>query len=199
MRNIIVVIIILLHTYLVYGKNRFLPENVYLVSDNNVNVMEKPDIKSRIITKLNIADRVKLISKSGKKYESNNIKGEWVYIDTKKNKNYKDDETYKGWIIDIYLVGDEQFKIVNKFYKLKLEGYYGDYYIYYEINKDGSYLQKYYDMYLDKEKKSMKFYSGHLYQYRNIYITRSILGVEVLYVLNDKLCIAYTNVCTRIE
>jgi hypothetical protein len=198
MRKIIFLLLIFLNISFLYSSDKFLPEKIYLVLGNNVNVREKPDIKSKVITKLKIADRVKMIKKSNYQYNNGNIIGNWVFIDTNQYNNNERNETYKGWVLDYYLVGNDQFKVVNEFYKLKLEGYYGDYYICYEFNRDGSYKQKYYDMYIDRQKKDVKFYNGILYGYKNIFITRSIIGVEVFYILDNKICVAYTDVCSEI-
>lgn len=197
--KIIVILIVILNIFFVYGKNRFLPQDVYLVSGENVNVREKPDIKSKVITQLTIADRVKLIKKSDIQYKNRNIVGNWVYVDTYRYIDNKIKETIKGWVLDYYLVGDEKFQIVNEFYDLKIEGYYGDSYINFEFHKDGSYKQKYFDRSLGEQERESKYYYGHLYWFKNIYITKLHFGVGIFYVLNNRICAAYTDICTEIK
>lgn len=196
-----ILLVILLNAYinLAYCQNNFLPENTYLISGNNVNVREYPNDKSRILIKLKITDRVKIIRKSDIEYRNKDINGKWVLIDTNYKNTYDKKNTYKGWVLDYYLVGNENFQVVEDFYDMKLEGYYGDYYICYEFKKDGSYKQIYYDLYNDPQKLNIKEFYGKLYGYKNIFITRSIIGIETFYIINKEICVAYTNVCQGIK
>jgi len=200
MRKIIILILSLnIYLNLAYGQNNFLPEYTYLISGNNVNVREDLNDKSRVLIKLKIADRVKIIKKSNIEYKNRSIAGKWVLIDTNYTKTYDKKDTYKGWVLDYYLIGNDDFKVVKDFYDLKLEGYYGDYYICYEFKKDGSYKQIYYDLYNDPQKRNIKHFYGKLYGYKNIFITRSIIGIEIFYMSKNKICVAYTNVCVEIK
>lgn len=123
----------------------FFEDDTYIVVGDKVNVREEPKISSKIIIQLKITDLVKLIRRSGIKFKNGDIEGVWVYIDTRKSKDIMKGETYKGWIVDYYLAKGNQFEEVKEFYDCVLEGYVGDYHIYYEFKKDGSYKHKYYN------------------------------------------------------
>jgi predicted SnoaL-like aldol condensation-catalyzing enzyme len=172
----------------------FFQENTYIVVGDNVNVRTEPKTSAKIIMQLKITNLVKLLKRSNIKYRSNEIEGEWVYVDTLRIKNNKTYETYKGWILDYYLANGKQFEKVNEFYDCTLEGYVGDYHVYYEFRKDGTYKHIYYNPLNNKIDQSI----GRIYRYRNVILTKD-LGVQRFYIENNIICCADSEVCTTIK
>ncbi len=185
--------------YSIENKDPFFEDSTYIVVGDKVNVREKPKITSKIILQLKITDLVKLIRRSGIKYKSGNIEGEWVYIDTGKSKDIMRNETYKGWVIDYYLAKGNQFEEVKEFYDCILEGYVGDYHIYYEFKKDGSYKQKYYDSSKFEKEKNISKCFGKIYRYRNVIIVRDDCGLDYFYINGNKICYNEDNLCTELK
>ena len=172
----------------------FFEDDTYIVVGDKVNVREEPKISSKIIIQLKITDLVKLIRRSGIKFKNGDIEGVWVYIDTRKSKDIMKGETYKGWIVDYYLAKGNQFEEVKEFYDCVLEGYVGDYHIYYEFKKDGSYKHKYYNPLINKNEQ----YIGKLYKYRNVLVTKDF-GVQRFYLKYKNLFCTDTDICVQMR
>jgi len=197
---LIIVILSIINTkYINSLEDPFFKDDTYIVVGDKVNVREEPKINSKIIIQLKITNLVRLIRRSGLKYKNRDIEGEWVYIDTRKSKDIMKGETYKGWIVDYYLAKGNQFEEVKEFYDCVLEGYVGDYHIYYEFKKDGSYKQKYYNLNDTNNIKKAKYKPGKLYKYRNVIILKDDFGIDYFYIDNNKLCYSEDNICTVIK
>lgn len=143
----------------------------YLVIGDNVNVREKPNLKSNPIEKLRLLSIVQLIKRSEIKEKIGNFEGRWVYIDTNicgKNCN----ETIKGWVFDYFLSDGSNFKKVSTFKRCLIEGNVGDTLISIDIFDDGKYNRKRIEYDTDK----LSYHRGQLYKFRNVIIARDNKG-----------------------
>jgi len=197
LKSLLMLVFILLignYSYVFSEDDPFFQEDTYIVVGDKVNVREKPKITSKIILQLKITGLVKLIRRSGIKYKSGNIEGEWVYIDTGKSKDIMRNETYKGWVIDYYLAKGNQFEEVKEFYDCILEGYVGDYYIYYIFKKNGTYEHRYFN----PIKNTNERYIGKLYKFRNVLVAKDF-GVQRFYLINNNIFCTENDICTKIN
>lgn len=87
-----------------------LPKDILIVTGNNVNVRVEPNVNSNEVLKINLADKVKIIKRSGKIITIGDKNGEWLYVDTRKI-NKKNRETFKGWVFSYYLSDLKNFHI----------------------------------------------------------------------------------------
>jgi hypothetical protein len=71
-----------------------------------------------------------------------------------------------------------------------MEGSVGDFFLYYEINKDGTYKRKFYDNNTNK----LKYIEGQLYKYRDVVLAYDNDDTfEILFLQNGNLCSKYVN------
>lgn len=137
---------------------------VYVVADN-VNVREQPLINSKSLIKLRIGTLVRILNKTNKKEIVNNIKGEWIYIDTLSYNFSNKNETLKGWVFDYYLSNLNGSSRITSFDNYKFEIDLPDHNISFFFKKNGTYIRKPFAN--ETEKKEI---SGKLYRYKDLII-----------------------------
>jgi hypothetical protein len=129
---------------------------INIIIGDNVNVREKPDIKSKSICKLRLGDSIKIIKRTGKKEKIGDLEGEWIFVDTF--------QSSKGWIFSYYVACVDDFKRVRIFINCTIEGYIGDYYLYYKFNRDGTYITKRHV----PHSSNLIERNGKLFQFKNV-------------------------------
>ncbi len=174
------------------GNVKLFNDKYLMVVADSVNVREKPDINSKVVTQLDITYLVDFLSKSDLEYKSKTVSGYWVYIDTgiidlTVDKN----NSIKGWVVSTFLADSGKFKRVNKFKRCLIDGWIGDSKTYYDINTDGSFITKKQDY----ETDIISTYNGYLYQYGRVVIAvDEIDGKELFYINeNNDLCSRHGN------
>ncbi|MGV7927919.1 MAG: SH3 domain-containing protein [Spirochaetota bacterium] len=166
-------------------------DGTILVVGDKINVRKEPDTGSEIVYQLRISKRVKILKTSMKKYNSNGIDGQWVYIDTQYTKPDAS-ESIKGWVVDFYLADYSKFKKVKNFLDCKVKGTIGDWVMDYQFQENGKY--KRFDENDSSDNKICK--SGSIYQYRKVLILKDDDGSSIDYFYfdeNNHLCHYYRD------
>ena len=117
-----------------------------------------------------------MMKRSDITFQNNDIKSEWVYIDTQLGniKNLKAG-TYKGWVVDYYLSDRSEFKQMDPFKDCVMEGCVGDFPLSYRFRKDGTYTRLGYlanPNTPDGSKGKIFNCEGKLYRYRDVVIAQ---------------------------
>ncbi|URA09423.1 SH3 domain-containing protein [Thermospira aquatica] len=135
---------------------------VFVINDN-VPLFEKPDINSKEVLRIPILRRIRILSNTQFIFLSNNVRKEWIYIDTYipisenmvKVNNRWQYLTHKGWVERRHLVGKGDFKKVSKMNEMFILIAYSEDGISYRIYKDGTFSYKYGD--------EPSYYGGSVY------------------------------------
>jgi hypothetical protein len=143
------------------------PKKVLLVSGNNVNLREDPNINSRVIKQLIIGEWVYFRDRKGKKETIGDLNGEWIKVLTRYTDKY--DKDISGWVFDYYLADESMFIKMNSFYNCHYEGYSGDWFINIQFLKNGTFRTKRWD---DK-KGDYYFEEGLVFKYRKLIHVKS--------------------------
>jgi len=130
-----------------------------------LNVREKPDLNSKILTQKNFASGVKILKRSGKFEVINGVKSEWVYIDSERFDESGND-TIKGWVVDYYLSDLSEFKPITSFGDYYIEAILTEFYVRMNFYPDGTFTAIQYD----RETQTESEIKGQLYQFRNVII-----------------------------
>jgi hypothetical protein len=174
----------------------------HFITSDKVNVRLEPNINSRVLLQLRIAERVIVISRSNKIERLGNLAGEWVYIDTH-NLITNGNGTYKGWIFSAFLADYSVFQKVKEFRRCVFKGTIGDYVLNYEFDKNGGY--KRWETDESSGNKVMK--RGNIYRYKNIIIAKDEkenIFEDFFLNENEELCNAYRDlkgntICVKCE
>ncbi len=140
-------------------------DNTELVVGDKINVREKPNLSSKVVHQLRIAERVMLLKKSGIIQKVNGIEGEWVYIDTEYTKPNAV-ASIKGWVLDYYLAEYSKFVKVSSLDECNMRTTIGDWRMDYELLKNGKYKTT--DIDYETKKTIIKF--GTIFRYRDVFI-----------------------------
>jgi len=165
-----------------------LSNNYLIIVGDNVNIRIEPNIKSEIILKLNIGDKVKVLKRLNNKIIINGAEGIWIYIDSCRYKNDNLDETIKGWVFSNYAVSINQFKLLNNICQFQIVGWVGDYLLSYNVYGNGSYKRKIYDY---DHNKYISGITGRIYKFNRVLLAldNDKKGYEIFYFVGDnKIC-----------
>lgn len=161
--------------------------NRYTVVGNNVNIREKPSLKSKTLGKLPAGATVYLKKTKSEIVKIGSMEGKWVYVDTR-NINPQTNETYKGWMFDYFLLKNSKPQGSSGFEKvisIELErntidihwlGEFGGVHPMI-INNDGTFQVE-----VDSVKEK-----GRIYKYRSLYFAETDNSGIVFYIENLRL------------
>ena len=159
-------------------------DNYYPIALNQVALYSEPNVKSKVIVKLNYIDYVKIIKISNIKIHVNDHETTWVYVKTTRaNENCVSE--CEGWLLDYYIAFPDKFKKVMSWNIKEFKGCAGDFCPSYKFYPNGSFVMRL-GMCLggdcDENKKrdiclksagkylgnSVCEYKGHLYRHLNL-------------------------------
>ena len=210
MKHLIIILIISIISAISLNSNTYdiRSKDWVIVSGNDVNLREKPDIRSKVIDQLNLGDYVFVIDEKGLPQKINNYDGKWVKVEKLSGRNTV------GWVYDQFLAYKSKFKQIKKWkYKSTYEFYSTDDEWHYVIKSDGSFTLKKvrYDGMCDNIEIEIKLYGGYqkpedkkkdrncvfyidgqMMQFGNIIWAKlpkaKYGGSDYLFVKSDKLC-----------
>lgn len=150
MRRIILVFLVLLTLFSSLRAQLLKPFNkrkVY-VSENKVSLYEEPDRNSRELLRLDILDFVYILENTNLARQG--VREEWYYIDSVKSKGYEGNTSrIKGWIERKFIIGESDFKPVNKISKMFIVVSYPEFGVEYHIESNGIVKERF----MEKESK----------------------------------------------
>lgn len=166
-KKIVVISLVLFFNIPIQSEFLTKPDSNVMVVGDKINVRIKPDSQSKVVYQLRLAENVKIIKKSGIRFQGKDIQGEWVLIDTEFTRPGETD-SIKGWVVDYYLADYKKFQQAKTFTQCSISGIIGDWHMDYNFFKTGTYktVRK------DYETKKEKLTTGKIYIYRKVFILK---------------------------